>query len=179
MKQAYNCILILLFTLITCSVNGAATFDYSRNVLVIQPTRQDTVGTYVYNRTTEPFKIPYYELLPSIPPINEVNSAILSNLALTYNADIVVVPVVVYWNQWYSHPGSFGSEYGSPSVETAYQFRIYVYNQTVKSFSHYDVYYHEKEEASSLNDPLPLMREGMNALMEKLPYKRIPSVSKK
>jgi hypothetical protein len=172
MKQIYSCIFILLFTVTTCSAEGAI-FDYSRNVLVIQPVRHDAIGTYVYNRTTEPFKIPYYELLPSIPPINDVRPAVLASLALAYNADIVLVPVVISWHQWYSNP--INGEYDAPFIETSYQFRIYAYNRTMKSFNHYDVYYHEKEEASSLNATLPLMRKGMNTLIEKLPYKRIPT----
>lgn len=178
MKKRYLCSLFCLICLFVSSLFSTvqgATFDKGRTVLVLPPVRKDTVGQYMYYRTMQPFRLPYYDTLaaPDTLP-SQWDKTTFQNLSTTYGADIVLGPVVVAFQQWnMSHP-TFDGDIVS-RVRTYYDFRLLVYDAKKDTFTVYRSHYVNTEEESVYTSSKAMMEQGMDALMKKLPYKRIPT----
>ena len=99
----------------------------------------------------------------------------MQRLAASYKADVVLVPVVRtwIWRQYHAYRGWYDDD--EFFTECWYDLRVYAYNvkdQTLKSYSSRGS---ERDEASILNDPNEILGRAMDQILEKLPYKRIPT----
>lgn len=167
--------IFFLFSGLTCTWAAASTsmFDNMRTVIVVETTQDSGPARYMANRLKAPFRIPYYELKETTELLGpkDITEDTLRNLAKSYNADIVLVPVVRhwYWNQYHAF------WHDEIITEYWYYLTIYAYNRKTDTFKAYSTNGSDRDEASVLNQPKAIMSDAMDDLMKKLSYKRIPT----
>lgn len=172
--------LVLLFItmlLVASSALAASTprFDNMRSVLIVSTTQRSDVATYLQQRLMQPFRIPYWDRLQieeRLSPL-EIQEDTLRALAAEYKADVVLVPVVQTWH-WRQYTLFFHHD-DELITEYAYYFTVYAYDKQKNTFKSYSSRGFDRESASILNNPYDILNKGMTEIMEKLPYKRIPT----
>ncbi len=176
MKGLFTILILffLCFVSVPAFVQGA-TFEQGRTVMVLPPERRDSIGQYMYYRAIQPFRLPYYDLLSSPETVPSIwNESTFQQLAETYHADIIIGPIVKDFDQWpMSHPTYDGDIV--TRVRTYYDLRLLVYDRRSQTFQEYRTRYVNTEEESVLTSAQAMMEQGMDSLMKKLPYKRIPT----
>ncbi len=152
-------------------------FDNERTVLLVRTTQSGYPARFMEQRLRQPFRLPYWDRLSATETISpeDITEDTMQKLAGSYKADIVLVPVVRtwVWRQYHAYRGWYGDD--EFFTECWYDLRVYAYNakdQTLKSYSSRGS---ERDEASILNDPNEILGRAMDQILEKLPYKRIPT----
>lgn len=174
MKKSILLVILLVIMSMTAFADGPR-FDHMRSVLIVNTTRQDEVTNYMTHRLMQPFRIPYWDRLQSEDCLSpqDITEDKLRTLAKTYHADVVLVPVVRTW-QWRQYTLFF--HYDDELVtEYAYHLAVYAYDNQKKTFKRYSSRGFDRESASILNNPYDILSQAMDQIMEKLPYKRIPT----
>lgn len=169
-------LLMLLFAMLTMTAFAQEPrFEHMRSVLIVNTTSQDAVTNYMTHRLMQPFRIPYWDRLQPEDCLSpqDVTEDKLRTLAETYHADVVLVPVVRTW-QWRQYTLFF--HYDDELVtEYAYHLAVYAYDNQKKTFKRYSSRGFDRKSASILNNPYDILSQAMDQIMEKLPYKRIPT----
>lgn len=169
-------LLMLLFAMLTMTAFAQEPrFEHMRSVLIVNTTSQDAVTNYMTHRLMQPFRIPYWDRLQPEDHLSpqDVTEDKLRTLAETYHADVVLVPVVRTW-QWRQYTLFF--HYDDELItEYAYYFTVYAYDSQKGTFKRYSSRGFDRESASILNNPYDVLTRAMDQIMEKLPYKRIPT----
>lgn len=152
---------------------GNTNFESMRTVIIAQTTRQGDATRYMTYRLKQPFRIPYYdqkEISDMLSP-GEINADALQRIAQSNNADIVLVPLVQrwYWEEYHTY------WLDEMITEYSYYLTIYAYNRQKNTFHSYSVNGYDRDSSSVLNQQQAVLSDAMDRLMEKLPYKRIPS----
>lgn len=174
MKKSILLVILLVIMSMTAFADGPR-FDHMRSVLIVNTTRQDEVTNYMTHRLMQPFRIPYWDRLQSEDCLSpqDITEDKLRTLAKTYHADVVLVPVVRTW-QWRQYTLFF--HYDDELItEYAYYFTVYAYDSQKETFKRYSSRGFDRESASILNNPYDILSQAMDQIMEKLPYKRIPT----
>lgn len=174
MKKSILLVILLVIMSMTAFADGPR-FDHMRSVLIVNTTRQDEVTNYMTHRLMQPFRIPYWDRLQSEDCLSpqDITEDKLRTLAETYHADVVLVPVVRTW-QWRQYTLFF--HYDDELItEYAYYFTVYAYDSQKGTFKRYSSRGFDRESASILNNPYDILSQAMDQIMEKLPYKRIPT----
>ncbi|MCH4166352.1 MAG: hypothetical protein LKF74_05785 [Megasphaera sp.] len=170
--------LALLFCLMTSTVLAADNprFDGMRTVLVVNTTQQGYPAQYMKKRLAEPFRVPYWDRVEASSSLSPDNITVdtLRQLSTQYNADIVVVPLVRTW-YWREYTAFFWYDDGEMFTECTYDLAVYAYNRQDDSLKSYSSRGSKREETSILNNPDDILYPAMNQILEKLPYKRIPT----
>lgn len=167
---------IIVLSIISMTVFAAEPrFDHMRSVLIVNTTRQDAVTNYMTHRLMQPFRIPYWNRLQPEDCLSpqDITEGKLRTLAETYHADIVLVPVVRTW-QWRQYTLFFHDD-DELITEYAYHFTVYAYDRQKGTFKQYSSRGFDRKSASMLNNPYDILTQAMDKIMEKLPYKRIPT----
>ncbi len=171
---------VALFLLLLCLAvpswaADTARFDHMRTALIVRTTQQTPEARYMTQRLMEPFRIPYWDRLQTEDQLSpqDVTGDALRRLSQQYQADIVAVPVVRTW-YWRQYTVFFRDD-SELMTDCAYRLTVYVYDRSQDSFKSYSASGRERESASILNDPYEILRQGMDQIMNNLPYKRIPT----
>lgn len=169
-------LLVILFVMMNITAFAEEPqFDHMRSVLIVNTTRQNEAANYMTHRLMQPFRIPYWNRLQTEDCLSpqDVTEDRLRTLAKTYQADVVLVPVVRTW-QWRQYTLFF--HYDDELItEYAYYFTVYAYDSQKGTFNSYSSRGFDRESASVLNNPYDILSKAMDQIMEKLPYKRIPT----
>lgn len=174
MKKSILLVILLVIMSMTAFAEGPR-FDHMHSVLIVNTTRQDKITNYMTHRLMQPFRIPYWDRLQSEDCLSpqDITEDKLRTLAKTYHADVVLVPVVRTW-QWRQYTLFF--HYDDELItEYAYYFTVYAYDSQKETFKRYSSRGFDRESASILNNPYDILSQAMDQIMEKLPYKRIPT----
>lgn len=174
MKKSILLVILLVIMSMTAFAEGPR-FDHMHSVLIVNTTRQDKITNYMTHRLMQPFRIPYWDRLQSEDCLSpqDITEDTLRTLAKTYHADVVLVPVVRTW-QWRQYTLFF--HYDDELItEYAYYFTVYAYDSQKETFKRYSSRGFDRESASILNNPYDILSQAMDQIMEKLPYKRIPT----
>lgn len=174
MKKSILLVILLVIMSMTAFAEGPR-FDHMHSVLIVNTTRQDEITNYMTHRLMQPFRIPYWDRLQSEDCLSpqDITEDKLRTLAETYHADVVLVPVVRTW-QWRQYTLFF--HYDDELItEYAYYFTVYAYDSQKETFKRYSSRGFDRESASILNNPYDILSQAMDQIMEKLPYKRIPT----
>lgn len=176
MKKLFLLLCLLFCLTVTASAEDTPRFDGMRTVVVADTTQGGYAASYMKRRLKEPFRIPYWDRIEPAELISPdmVDVDTMRQLATTYNADIVVVPVVRqwYWRQFHSYHWYYDDEI---YTECRYYLTVYAYNRADDTLKSYSSRGSKWDEASILNDPNDVLAPAMDQVMEKLPYKRIPT----
>lgn len=174
MKQLF----FLVIALFICMAPAASAadndgFTQSRTVIIAETTQQGRVARYMAARLHEPFRFPYYQQkeLDRLLEPEDINSNTLKQLSTEWDADIVLVPVVQRW-YWREYMPLWLDE---RIDEYNYLLSVYVYDRKLDTFQAYSVSDFDRQEASVLTEQTSLLHDAMDALLKKLPYKRIPA----
>ncbi len=174
MKKSILLVILLVIISMTAFAEEPR-FDHMHSVLIVNTTRQDEATNYMTHRLMQPFRIPYWDRLQSEDCLSpqDITEDTLRTLAKTYHADVVLVPVVRTW-QWRQYTLFF--HYDDELItEYAYYFTVYAYDSQKGTFKQYSSRGFDRESASILNNPYDVLTRAMDQIMEKLPYKRIPT----
>lgn len=174
MKKSILLVILLVIMSMTAFAEGPR-FDHMHSVLIVNTTRQDKITNYMTHRLMQPFRIPYWDRLQSEDCLSpqDITEDKLRTLAETYHADVVLVPVIRTW-QWRQYTLFF--HYDDELItEYAYYFTVYAYDSQKETFKRYSSRGFDRESASILNNPYDILSQAMDQIMEKLPYKRIPT----
>ncbi len=166
---------ILLFLMSMTVFAAEPRFDHMRSVLIVNTTQQDEVTNYMTHRLMQPFRIPYWDRLQTEDCLSpqDVTKDTLRTLANMYHADVVLVPVVHTW-RWRQYTLFF--HYDDELItEYAYSLTVYAYDRQKGTFNRYSSRGFDRKSASILNNPYDILSKAMDQIMEKLPYKRIPT----
>ena len=177
MIQKITLCIVLMWLTVTSSVMGV-TFPGSREVIVLTTAQQNAsipMSRYVYERTIEPFKYPHYELRTYQGHISIQEPQDMRRIAYESDVDIVLLPVIVDFSQWRYNPSFWWNWDGDERVYTNYLLRMYAYDRQADTLCTYEVHYSNVQLDSIDTTPEAMLKKGMNDLMKKLPYKRIPS----
>ncbi len=168
-------LVILLVMISTTAFAEESRFDHMRSVLIVNTTRQDDVTHYMTHRLMQPFRIPYWDRLQTEDCLSpqDIREDTLRTLANTYHADVVLVPVVRTW-QWRQYTLFFYDD-DELMTEYAYYLTVYAYDSQKGTFNKYSSRGFDRKSASVLNNPYDVLAKAMDQIMEKLPYKRIPT----
>lgn len=173
-------ILLLVFALclMTASALAAdseARFDNMRTALIVSTTQRNTAAQYMLKRLKEPFRIPYWDRVEAQERLSpdDITIDTMRALSETYNADIVVVPVVKTW-YWQQYQFFFRSD-GDIVTDCAYNLSVYAYDRKQNTLKSYSSRGRERDSISILNNPYTVLGKAMDEIMAKLPYKRIPT----
>ena len=157
--------------------DDTARFDNERTILLVRTTQGGYPAHFMEQRLRQPFRLPYWDRQYAAETISpeDITEDTMQKLAASYKADIVLVPVVRtwIWRQYHAYRGWYDDD--EFFTECWYDLRVYAYNvkdQTLKSYSSRGS---ERDEASILNDPNEILGRAMDQILEKLPYKRIPT----
>lgn len=174
MKKSILFVILLVMIHMAAFANGTQ-FDHMRSVLIVNTTQQDEVTHYMTHRLMQPFRIPYWNRLQPEDCLSPqtITPDMLRTLAETYKADIVLVPLVHTW-QWRQYTLFFHDD-DELITEYAYDLTVYAYDRQKETFKKYSSRGFDRESASILNNPYDVLRQAMDQIMEKLPYKRIPT----
>ena len=169
-------LLVILFVMMSITAFAEEPqFDHMRSVLIVNTTQQNEAANYMTHRRMQPFRIPYWNRLQTEDCLSpqDVTEDTLRTLANTYHADVVLVPVVRTW-QWRQYTLFF--HYDDELItEYAYYFTVYAYDSQKGTFHSYSSRGFDRKSASVLNNPYDILSKAMDQIMEKLPYKRIPT----
>lgn len=174
MKKSILLVILLVIMSMTAFAEGPR-FDHMHSVLIVNTTRQDKITNYMTHRLMQPFRIPYWDRLQSEDCLSpqDITEDKLRTLAETYHADVVLVPVIRTW-QWRQYTLFF--HYDDELItEYAYYFTVYTYDSQKETFKRYSSRGFDRKSASILNNPYDVLTRAMDQIMEKLPYKRIPT----
>ncbi|WP_101912380.1 hypothetical protein [Megasphaera vaginalis (ex Bordigoni et al. 2020)] len=170
-------LMIFALTGFAAAADSAPLFDHMRNIIIVDTTQEGPVAAYMSRALRQPFRIPYWNRLDAAELIapEEATPSALRGIAKKYDADIVLVPVVRnwYWNQFHSLDW-YGDE-DEWFVEYNYDLAVCAYNRRTDTYAVYACHGHDRDDASVLNSPAAILRDAMDTLLEKLPYKRIPT----
>lgn len=157
--------------------DDTARFDNERTILLVRTTQGGYPAHFMEQRLRQPFRLPYWDRQYAAETISpkDITEDTMQRLAASYKADVVLVPVVRtwIWRQYHAYRGWYDDD--EFFTECWYDLRVYAYNvkdQTLKSYSSRGS---ERDEASILNDPNEILGRAMDQILEKLPYKRIPT----
>ena len=169
------CLLVILCAMISSAAAAGPRFDHMRTVLVVPPAQQTAPAQYMMQRLIEPFRIPYWDRLQPEERSTEgtISRESMRSLAQKYNADIVVTPVVHRW-YWRQYTLFFRND-DELITECAYNLAVYAYDAKTDTLKRYSSRGWDRDSASILNDPYEILIPAMDEIMEKLPYKRIPT----
>lgn len=150
-------------------------FDNMRTILIVQTNQNTYPARFMKQRLKEPFRIPYWDRMETTEILDspELTQERMQSLAAAYHADIVIAPVVKTW--YWTQRHIFFWHDDEIFTECMYEFSVLAYNAQQHSFKSYSTHGFKRESASILNDPNEILTDAMNALMNKLPYKRIPT----
>lgn len=142
-----------------------------RRVVVLPTVHEDqsVLAHYMHERVKEPFRYPYYELLPGPTMPVSLTRLDLARVANEYQADIVVAPELVHWNQFLL-PHRDDERY----VRTSCIVRLYWYMRGDNRLAYIENRYFETEEESIETAEEILMKNIMDHLMKRFPIRRIP-----
>lgn len=154
---------------------GEPRFDNMRTVLIVPPAQKSAEAQYMVQRLKEPFRIPYWDRVQAQETLapDAVTTEAMEALSEKYSADIVVVPVVRTW-YWRQHQFFFRFD-GEIITDCAYYLSVYAYDRSRGTLKSYSSRGRERESASILNNPYDILGKAMDEILEKLPYKRIPT----
>ena len=172
-------VLLLLFFLLSAIAVSADSvrFDNMRTVVIADTTQDNYAARYMKRALVQPFRIPYWNRIdtPAILSPSDVTEENLRRLASQYKADVVLVPVVQtwYWRQFMS-----GYRLRADSemyTEYRYRLTVYAYDKRTDRMSSYSDSGRDIESTSILNNPDDVLYPAMARILQKLPYKRIPT----
>ncbi len=159
----------------TAFAAGEPHFDNMRTVLVVPTAQQSAEAAYMAKRLKEPFRIPYWDCIEAQEPLHpdSISSEKMRSLSDRYNADVVVVPVV---RTWYWQQRQLFFRFDSETItDCTYYLSVYAYDRQLGTLKVYSSRGRKREPASILNNPYDILNKAMSEIMEKLPYKRIPT----
>lgn len=157
----------------------------SRNVVIVNPssnTRKDRAEMAQFMRTaiTNELKYPYYSAVttnrPTSASLATANS--LATIAEETGADIVLLPIAVendYVQYRPTRTFRFDSTGDEIYTRVAISAKLYYYDANKQEFKGLDKTYYKDAEYLSVPTQREIWNKVMTDLMNKLPYKRVPT----
>lgn len=127
-----------------------------------------------------------------VPPVRQAIKPVpsrdyLQALARNFKTDIVILPVIDRWTYREVRPmfgvtkrlfNPFNDDYDDdrePYYETYLHLSVYSYNSKTDTFTRTDIKRSFNGESYEVPRPMDMWKEAIDALVAKLPYKRIPT----
>lgn len=168
--------LLLLFAFTATALADGPRFDNMRTVVLVDTTQNSYAARFMKNRLKQPFRIPYWDRIETDTALSpsDVTEASLRQIAAQYKADVVLVPVVQTW-YWRQYMAGYWRYDDEMITEYMYRLTVYAYDRRTDTWNSYSDSRRDAESASILNNPDEILGEAMDRIMQKLPYKRIPT----
>lgn len=170
------CLLSLCVMTPAVRAETATRFENTRQVMlfpvIAQGSGYSREGAYYLQREMDRiFRFPYYEQMDTSMVNTTVSPANLREIAEETGADIVVLPVITEWRQYYYHRIFWDDD--DPIVRIWAVIDVYSWKEGDEGVRDDRVTYYKTEEATLVR-PEQIMNQMIQKLRKKFPYDRVP-----